>query len=117
MKRSGYILVVVSLLGLLPGLSMAYSGDRQLKSTPSNTGTDAYKEETFNADFKNFKMGDIVPDIYRTDTYNIKQWQLRHLPAPGPDNHWTYMGGNYVLITNASGKILNALSGDIFFEH
>ncbi len=47
---------------------------------------------SFIADFKHFKPGDTVPEMYRTDEYNIKQWQLRNLPAPDAGTHWTYMG-------------------------
>ncbi len=42
--------------------------------------------------------------------------QLRNLPAPDAGSHWTYMGGNYVLITDADGKILKAYNGDIFYH-
>ncbi len=76
---------------------------------------DSYEIKEFTSDFREFKIGDIVPDIYRTDPYAISQWQIRHLPAPEADSHWTYMGGNYVLITDAEGKILRAETGDIFY--
>lgn len=52
--------------------------------------------------------------MYRTDEYNIKQWQLRNLPAPDAGTHWTYMGGAYVLINNTDGKIIKAYDGEIF---
>ena len=54
--------------------------------------------------------------MYRTDEYNIKQWQARNLPAPDAGSHWTYMGGNYVLITDAEGKILKVYDGEIFYH-
>ncbi len=44
--------------------------------------------------------------MYRTDEYNIKQWQLRNLPAPDAGTHWTYMGGAYVLISDTTVKSL-----------
>lgn len=52
--------------------------------------------------------------MYRTDEYNIKQWQLRNLPAPDAGTHWTYMGGAYVLINDTDGKIIKAYDGEIF---
>lgn len=52
--------------------------------------------------------------MYRTDEYNIKQWQLRNLPAPDAGTHWTYMGGAYVLISDTDGKIIKAYDGEIF---
>ena len=58
--------------------------------------------------------GDTVPEMYRTDEYNIKQWQLRNLPAPDAGTHWTYMGGAYVLINDTDGKIIKAYDGDFF---
>ncbi|STT05257.1 nickel/cobalt homeostasis protein RcnB [Klebsiella pneumoniae] len=48
--------------------------------------------------------------------YNIKQWQQRNLPAPDAGSHWTYMGGNYVLITDTEGKILKVYDGEIFYH-
>ncbi len=54
--------------------------------------------------------------MYRTDEYNIKQWQLRNLPAPDAGTHWTYMGGAYVLISDTDGKIIKAYDGEIFLS-
>ncbi|XTZ39764.1 RcnB family protein [Salmonella enterica] len=81
------------------------------------TGTQTYEVKEFVADFTRFTIGDTVPEMYRSDQYNIKQWQQRNLPAPDVGSHWTYMGGNYVLITDVDGKILKAFSGDIFYQH
>lgn len=79
-------------------------------------GTQSYEVKDFVADFTKFTIGDTVPEMYRSEEYNIKQWNLRNLPAPDPGSHWTYMGGNYVLITDADGKILKAYNGDIFYH-
>ncbi len=76
----------------------------------------SYEIQSFYLDSKQYKIGDTVPDLYRTKPYEIVQWNIRHLPAPDEGSHWTYMGGNYVLITNDEGKILKAETGDIFFE-
>lgn len=75
----------------------------------------SYDVQEFDSDYTKYKIGDIVPDIYRTKPYQIDAWQIRHLPAPEAGSHWTYMGGFYVLITDAEGKILRAMDGDIFY--
>ncbi|WP_241898854.1 MULTISPECIES: RcnB family protein [unclassified Erwinia] len=75
-----------------------------------------FEVKTFFADYKKFTIGDIVPDLYRSKPYYIKDYKVRHLPAPQSDSHWTYMGGNYVLISDAEGKILRAKAGDIFYH-
>lgn len=85
-------------------------------ATPSASGQQSYEVNEFVADFTKFTIGDTVPEMYRGEDYNIKQWQLRNLPAPDAGSHWTYMGGNYVLITDADGKILKAFNGDIFYH-
>lgn len=85
-------------------------------ATPGATGTQSYEIQDFVADFTKFNIGDTVPAMYRSEEYNIKQWQLRNLPAPEAGSHWTYMGGNYVLITDTDGKILKAYNGDIFYH-
>ncbi|MFG1173596.1 RcnB family protein [Erwiniaceae bacterium CAU 1747] len=78
---------------------------------------DPYSVKSFFADFTHFAIGDTVPDLYRTKKYEVTQWAVRHLPAPVAESHWSYMGGNYVMITNADGKILKAESGDIYYKH
>lgn len=82
----------------------------------NTSGISKYELSSFIADFKHFKPGDTVPEMYRTDEYNIKQWQLRNLPAPDAGTHWTYMGGAYVLISDTDGKIIKAYDGEIFYH-
>lgn len=102
------------LLGtLLAAASSAFAAPQ----TPAVArGIESYEEKDFVADFTKFTIGDTVPDMYRSEEYNIKQWNLRNLPAPDPGSHWTYMGGNYVLFTDVDGKILKAYDGDIFYH-
>jgi Ni/Co efflux regulator RcnB len=53
--------------------------------TPAATGgTQSYEVKDFVADFTKFTIGDTVPEMYRSEEYNIKQWNLRNLPAPDP---------------------------------
>ncbi len=68
-------------------------------------------------DDKEHQIGDTVPAKYLTKQYEIVEWQKRHLPAPQDNSHWTYASGNYLMITNDTGKILKAESGDIFFSN
>lgn len=75
-----------------------------------------YELKYFFADFQRFTPGSVVPDRYRTKKYEIVDWKTRNLPAPDADTNWTYMGGNYVLISKADGKILKVESGDIFYK-
>ncbi|WP_128174148.1 RcnB family protein [[Pantoea] beijingensis] len=75
-----------------------------------------YAVKTFFADFQRFSIGSIVPDRYRTRQYQVVDWKTRNLPQPTDGTHWTYMGGNYVLITEAEGKIVQAESGEIFYQ-
>ena len=42
--------------------------------------------------------------------------QIGPQPAPDAGSHWTYMGGNYVLITDTEGKILKVYDGEIFYH-
>ncbi len=77
---------------------------------------DPYAVQSFFADFTHFAIGDSVPELYRSKKYTISQWKVRNLPQPQADSHWTYMGGNYVLIGDADGKILKAESGEIFYK-
>lgn len=75
-----------------------------------------YDLTTIVIDYKEYKVGDVVPDEYRDKTYTISEWQPRHLPAPQDNTHWAYINANYILITNDTGKIVMAKSGDIFFK-
>lgn len=77
-------------------------------------GIDKYELSGFIADFTHFKPGDKVPPLYLTEEYTIKQWNLRNLPTPTAGTHWTYMGGAYVLVNDADGKIIKAYDGEIF---
>nr|WP_235192642.1 RcnB family protein [Pantoea sp. IMH] len=75
-----------------------------------------YDKTSFFADFKQFHIGDIAPESYRAPHYKIGEWKKRHLTPPEEGSHWTYMGGDYVLITDNEGKILKVLSGDIIYQ-
>jgi len=85
-------------------------------AAPQRDPAHPYEIQYFFADFQRFAIGSVVPDRYRTKKYEIVDWKTRNLPAPEQGTNWTYMGGNYVLISKADGKILKAESGDIFYK-
>jgi Ni/Co efflux regulator RcnB len=102
---------------MLLGVLLATAGAVSAAPAPvSTSGIQKYELKEFIADFTHFNIGDNVPEMYRTQEYNIKQWQLRNLPAPDAGTHWTYMGGNYVLIGDVDGKISKVYDGEIFYH-
>lgn len=74
-----------------------------------------YDVSEFYSDPQRYKIGDIVPALYRSKEYQIDGWKTRNLPAPDAASHWTYMGGFYVLVSNDTGKIQRILSSKIFY--
>ena len=82
----------------------------------ATAATTSHEIKSFFDDSTEYKIGDAVPGLYRTKPYEIGDWQQRHLPAPDAGSHWTYIGGNYAMITDTDGKILKAESGDIYFQ-
>lgn len=101
------------LLGaLLASASSAFAAEPTTPTPPVNIQSLELQE--FTADFIKYKIGDVVPALYRSDKYNIKEWKIRNLPAPDEGTHWTYIGGNYALITDAEGKVVKAYDGNIY---
>ena len=82
----------------------------------ATAASNSHEIQSFFSDSIQYNIGSKVPPLYRTKPYQIDEWQKRNLPAPTADTHWTYIGGNYALITNADGTITKAESGDIFFQ-
>ena len=80
------------------------------------TGIKQFELQEFTADFTQFKIGDKAPAMYLTPEYNITQWQQRNLPAPDAGPRWTYMGGNYVQISDTDGTISKIYDGEIFYH-
>ncbi|MFS2224541.1 RcnB family protein [Pantoea sp. B65] len=104
------------LAALLATASSSFAAPQTTVPTTSVPSSSSYEVQEFSADFVRYKIGDTVPALYRSAKYNIKQWQQRNLPAPDVGSHWTYMGGNYALITDAEGKILKAYDGNIYYR-
>lgn len=117
-KLNVFLFSTALMAGSLPMAFSVQAADAPAAAAPvAPKPASSYEIQEFHADYKPFKIGDIVPDLYRTKPYQIDAWKIRNLPAPEAGSHWTYMGGNYVLITDAEGKILRAMQGEIFYGH
>lgn len=117
MRKSKVVLLAAVLLTLPVAFAAQAYSEPAPAATPKSNDNTSYELKEFYADYKHFKIGDVAPDLYRSKPYQIDAWKIRHLPAPEAGSHWTYMGGNYVLITDAEGKILRAMKGEIFYAH
>jgi len=95
--------------------ALVFSSVMTLSHTAS-AATPSHEIKAFFDDSTEYKLGATVPGLYRTKPYEIVDWQQRHLPAPDAGSHWTYIAGNYAMITDTDGKILKAESGDIYFQ-
>jgi len=49
------------------------------------------------------KEGDKVPDEYKRETLALKDWQKRHLTAPGENEQWVEIQDKYVLVNIPNG--------------
>ena len=99
-----------------PTSSQSNDGITPTTPAPSNGAHPNYDLSTIIIDYKQYQIGDTVPEKYTDKTYTINEWQKRNLPAPQADTHWAYINANYILITNDTGKIVMGKSGDIFFR-
>ncbi|MBS6035328.1 MAG: RcnB family protein [Pantoea sp.] len=99
-----------------PSSSQSNDGITPTTPAPSTGGQPNYDLNTIIIDYKQYKVGDTVPEKYTDKTYTITEWQKRNLPAPQENTHWAYINANYILITNDTGKIVMGKSGDIFFR-
>lgn len=99
-----------------PASSQSNDGITPTTPAPSNGTHPDYDLSTIIIDYKQYNIGDTVPEKYTNKTYTIGEWQKRNLPAPQENTHWAYINANYILITNDTGKIVMGKSGDIFFR-
>ena len=70
---------------------------------------DRHEQEHFAWNGHDFRKGQPAPERYRGSAYRINNWNDRGLPAPPQGQHWSYIDGNYVLITAATGIITSIL--------
>lgn len=57
------------------------------------------------AGVKQIKTGDNVPDEYQRESLALKDWQQRHLSAPGKNEQWVEIQDKYALVTIPTGTI------------
>lgn len=57
------------------------------------------------AGVKQIKEGDNLPDEYQRDSLALKDWQKRHLSAPGKDEQWVEVQDKYALVSIPTGTI------------
>jgi Ni/Co efflux regulator RcnB len=57
------------------------------------------------AGVKEIKEGDNAPDQYQRDSLAIKDWQQRHLNAPGEHQQWVEIKDKYALVDIPTGTI------------
>ena len=56
-----------------------------------------------------FYRGDRLPPEYRHRQYVVDDWRGHRLQAPPRGYHWVQSGGDYLLVTIATGVILQLL--------
>lgn len=71
---------------------------------------------SFRSNYREYKIGDVAPEVNFTHGYEIKNWSVRHLPAPKMGTFWSYLDGTYVLLKRSNHKIISAKSSDIFYH-
>ncbi|HHG8771592.1 TPA: RcnB family protein [Raoultella planticola] len=104
--------------GLIVSFLFAISAPLSVHAAESYYNRAAQFElKEFTADFHHYQIGDQAPELYQTEPYIIYAWDIRHLPVPEKNSHWTYMGESYALIADGDGKILRAFKSDIFYPH
>ncbi|PKH22372.1 nickel/cobalt homeostasis protein RcnB [Enterobacterales bacterium CwR94] len=117
MKNMKIALTVVALLaGSVPFLAAAEDNTvpRPEAQKPDNQQT--YEIKNFFVNYQPYSVGDSLPGNYLEDQYKVADWQKRHLPAPQEGSHWAYLNGNYIMVAEADTKVLQAISGDIYFR-
>ncbi|MFC5473818.1 RcnB family protein [Paraherbaspirillum soli] len=53
-----------------------------------------------------FHRGERLPPEYRSRQYAVDDWRGHRLSAPPRGYHWVQIGGDYVLVANSNGIIL-----------
>jgi len=85
--------VVVASLSGVAGLAQAAQPTEPAVQIP---GTDTGQ----------FKVGDKIPDHFRRDSEEVKNWQAHGLSAPDEDkSHWVRVNDKYVLVQLSNSVI------------
>ena len=92
-------------------------GQPQQQGRHDNGRGPAYRDPNFRPQqgmpvpHQQWQRGHAVDPHYRGDRYWVTDWKARHLYAPPRDHRWLYVNGDYVLMSIASGRIVNILTG------
>ena len=60
-------------------------------------------------DRHDFRRGQRLPNDYRNHQYVVDNWRAHGLKSPGRGQHWVQVGGDYLLVTIATGVIASVL--------
>jgi Ni/Co efflux regulator RcnB len=58
-----------------------------------------------------FRRGERLPSNYRSNHYVVDNWRTHGLKAPPRGQHWVQVGGDYLLVSIATGVIASVLLG------
>lgn len=54
--------------------------------------------------------GERLPEHYRGEGYEVRDWRAHHLHAPGRGERWVRVDGDYVLMAVTTGVILSIIA-------
>ncbi len=60
---------------------------------------------------RQFKQGERLPKEYRSNRYNVTDWESRKLDAPPAGYRWTEVDGKYLLVSAANNVISKIVYG------
>ena len=60
-------------------------------------------------DRRDFRRGQRLPNDYRNHQYVVDNWHAHGLKTPGRGQHWVQVGGDYLLVSIATGVIASVL--------
>ncbi|WP_075182776.1 RcnB family protein [Pantoea sp. 1.19] len=117
MKTHQRILPAIVLLAACSaGLSYAEDNNVPHPASQKPDNAQTYEIKQFFIEYQPYQVGDVLPTHFLEKQYQITDWQKRHLPAPQSGAHWAYLNGNYIQLTESEGKVVQAISGDIYFR-
>lgn len=58
-----------------------------------------------------FRRGGHLPPAWRSRQYIVDDWRGHRLSAPPRGHHWVQAGGDYLLVSNRTGAIVQVLNG------
>ena len=61
------------------------------------------------SDRHDFRRGQRLPNDYRNNQYVVDNWRAHGLKSPARGQHWVQVGGDYLLVSIATGVIASVL--------